>query len=233
MLSKNVFPMGLPIAVVVPVLNEAPNLRNLLPALVAAGFAQVIIADGGSSDESVAIAEAAGVITVQGVRGRGAQMNAGARQASVSILVFLHADTVLPPEAPALIERALRDPSIVGGCFRLRFDQKNALLGFYGLMSRFETALTTFGDQAYFVRAAAFKEAGGFPEWPFLEDVELRRRLLRLGRFVKLPICVTTSARRFEGEGVLRRQLMNAWILALHRCGLSADRLVRWYRPKR
>ena len=220
-------------AVVVPVLNEAANLRRLVPALIDAGFMQVIVADGGSTDESVAIAQAAGARTVLAPRGRGAQMNAGARQARAPVLVFLHADTLLPAQAPALIESALRDPQLVGGCFRLRFDRRGALLGLYGFMSRFETALTTFGDQAFFVRTSVFHASGGYPEWPFLEDVELRRRLLRLGRFRKLPVPVTTSARRFHGEGILLRQLLNGLILILHNCGVSADRLARWYRAER
>jgi hypothetical protein len=100
-------------------------------------------------------------------------------------------------------------------------------------MSRFDTALTTFGDQAYFVRATVFEAIGGFADWPFLEDVQLRRDLRERGRFVKLPIPVVTSARRFKGEGTVRRQLLNGLILLLFHCGISAQRLARWYRAER
>lgn len=82
------------------------------------------------------------------------------------------------------------------------------------------------------MRADAFREAGGFPAWPFLEDVEFRRRLKRHGRFVKLDAAVTTSARRFEAGGIVRQQLTNAIILCAFLMGVPADRLARWYRPE-
>ena len=96
--------------------------------------------------------------------------------------------------------------------------------------TRFETGLTTFGDQGFFMRRSAWAAAGGFPDQPFLEDVEMRRRLKRLGRFVKLAASVRTSARRFEAEGTLSRFALNAWILLLHRLGAAPERLLRFYR---
>jgi rSAM/selenodomain-associated transferase 2 len=222
------------ITAIVPVLNEAANLQTMLATLKQDAFDAIIVVDGESSDESAAVARRAGIVVIRSARGRGRQMNVGAAHASTPVLLFLHADTRLPAGAVALIERALRDPDVVGGCFRLSFETtRSALLRFYGTMSQFETALTTFGDQAYFVRTAVFKAIGGFPDWPFLEDVQLRRDLRQRGSFVKLPSPVVTSARRFSGEGTVRRQLLNALILLLFHCGISAQRLARWYRAER
>ena len=221
-----------PVAVIIPVLNEALHLSGTLDALRAQGIERPIVVDGGSEDDSVRIARAAGAVVLASPRGRAAQMNAGAAHATAANLLFLHADTALPADAIALIAGALQDPRTVGGCFRLRFDRRSALLDFYGWMTRFETAMTSFGDQAYFVRAGAFAQVGGFPNWPLLEDVELRRRLKQLGRFVKLPAPVVTSARRFTHEGIVRRQLLNGGILVLYGLGLPPQRLVRWYRSK-
>ena len=220
---------GCSIAVVIPALNEAANLERLLESLEQEGFHTLIVVDGGSKDESADIARRAGAIVIRSARGRGRQMNAGAAHASAPVLLFLHADTRLPSGAGALIEDALRDPTVVGGCFRLSFDKRSALLRFYASMTRFETALTTFGDQAYFVRASVFNGIGGYPEWPLLEDVQLRRDLRQRGRFVKLPSPVVTSARRFNREGTVRRQLLNGLVLLLFYCGISAERLARWY----
>lgn len=220
---------GCSIAVVIPALNEAANLERLLESLEREGFHTLIVVDGGSKDESADIAGRAGAIVIRSARGRGRQMNAGAAHASSPVLLFLHADTRLPSGAGALIEDALRDPDVVGGCFRLSFDRRSALLRFYASMTRFETALTTFGDQAYFVRASVFDGIGGYREWPLLEDVQLRRDLRQRGRFVKLPSPVVTSARRFNREGTVRRQLLNGLVLLLFYCGISAERLARWY----
>ena len=103
------------------------------------------------------------------------------------------------------------------------------MLGLYAAATRFDTALTSFGDQAFFASRTAYHAAGGFPAWSLMEDVELRRRLKRVGRFVKLRPRVTTSARRFEADGVARRQLRNGMILALFALGVSPERLSRMY----
>jgi GT2 family glycosyltransferase len=158
---------------------------------------------------------------VHGPRGRGLQLQAGADVASADALLFLHADTRLPPGAVALLRAALARPGVVGGAFRARFDTPGAVLALYSWVSRFETGLTTFGDQGMFCRRDAFSAAGGCPPWPFLEDVELRRRLKRRGRFVKLVPAVTTSARRYLSEGVIRRQLLNVAVLAAFHLGFS------------
>lgn len=216
--------------VIIPVLNEAERIGPLVRSLAAAGFLEIILADGGSTDGTTGIAQAAAPVSVvRAPRGRGVQINEAAKSAQSDVLVILHADATLPNDSLALILAAMSEPAVVGGCFRLRFDDKSAPMRFYAWTTRFETAFTTFGDQAFFFRRSIFQAIGGVPEWPFMEDVELRLRLKRNGRFIKLPQAVTTSARRFQMRGRLMGQLRNAAILAAFRLGVSPFRLARYY----
>jgi len=143
--------------------------------------------------------------------------------------MFLHDDTRLPSDAPTLLARAILEPDLEMACFRLRFDRDHWLLRLYALASRLESLFTTFGDQAMVIRRSAFDEIGGFPDWPLFEDVELARRLRRRGRIRKLPASVTTSARRYEANGLLRQQLSNALLLARFLLGASPQRLAQVY----
>ncbi|MCG8441624.1 MAG: TIGR04283 family arsenosugar biosynthesis glycosyltransferase [Caulobacterales bacterium] len=218
------------VSILIPTLNEAGRIGPLLRSLEPLGAGEILVIDAGSADGTADIARARPLVRVLTAdRGRGLQLDAGAQAATGDILLFLHADTRLPPRAITAITAALADPSVAGGAFRLRFDARHPLLALFAAATRFDTAFTTFGDQAFFVRREAYAAAGGCPPWPLLEDVELRRRLKRVGRFVKLRACVTTSARRFQADGVLRRQLKNAWILALFALGVSPARLSAMY----
>jgi rSAM/selenodomain-associated transferase 2 len=224
---------GADIAVLIPVLNEAARIGRRLDELTALGFGEIVVSDGGSSDSTASIAAGRpGVRMVAGVRGRGAQLQAALRHSSAPIVLILHADTQLPESAARLIRAALSDPAVAGGSFRMRFDNPSLPYAVYGWFTRFETPFTTFGDQAFFARRAAIEAGGGVPDWPLLEDVELRRRLLRQGRFVKLAAAVTTSARRFERYGVVRGQLLNALIVAGFWLGLSPRWLAARYRAE-
>lgn len=219
----------LSISVIIPTLNEASTIGGLLKDLGEQGFGQVIVADGGSRDSTVELADAAGVVALRSAAGRALQMNTGASAASGEVLIFLHADTRLPSGATEAISLVLRDPRVVGGCFRLRFEPSRPVLRLYGLASWVESYWTSFGDQAFFMRRSAFAAVGGFPQQPLMEDVEMRRHLKRVGRFVKLPSAVMTSARRFEKDGLLRRQALNGMMLTAYGLGISAERLKRFY----
>jgi GT2 family glycosyltransferase len=162
-------------------------------------------------------------------RGRGSQCSAGARMATGELLMFLHDDTELPHGASAAIDRAFADPRVVMTCFRLRFDQPHWLLALYGWFSRFESVWTTFGDQAMVVRRDAFDAAGGIPDWPLFEDVELARRMRRRGRVAKLPLAVTTSAVRYQANGVLTQQIGNALRMIRFLLGTPPERLAVRY----
>ena len=218
------------IAVVIPALNEARLIGGLLEALTQAGFDEVVVADGGSSDETAEIvAKFPKVRLIKSERGRGLQINAAVRATSAPIIVMLHADTRLPRGAAAFIRETLKRDGVSGGCFRLKFDQPALLLRLYAWFSRFETSVTTFGDQAFFMRRSVFDTVGGVPDWPFLEDVVLRDRLRAVGSFLKRPEAVVTSARRFMRRGPLLCQLRNVAVIAGFRCGMPVNALASFY----
>lgn len=218
------------ISVVVPTLNEAGVLARTLEGLPA-GFVDVVVADGGSTDATTAIAREHGARVTVARPGRGPQMNAGAAAAKGDVLLFLHADTALPPDAVARIGAALADPGVVAGAFLLGIDSPDPRLALIARAANLRTRLTRvpYGDQAPFVRRAAFDAAGGFPDVPIMEDVMLGRRLKRLGRIVVVPARVRTSARRWEREGVVRTTLRNAALITLYLLGVHPRRLARWY----
>jgi len=214
----------------VPVLNESAILAPALGYLKSiAGRMPVIVVDGGSVDGSPAIARKYFRTEVFGRANRGAQMNHGAERLDTDVLLFLHADSELPADFAPMIRGALRDGTVQGGCFRLRFDHPHPMLRFYAWFTRFSGRFFHFGDQAFFVRREVFEEIGGYLSVPFLEDVEFLRRLRQQGRFSILQGEVRTSARRFLRRGIVRQQLRNIVIVALFELGLPANRLIRLY----
>jgi rSAM/selenodomain-associated transferase 2 len=225
---------GAGLSVVIPALNEAAVLGRTLDGLPA-GVGEVVVADGGSTDATREVARAHGARVVTGAVGRGPQMNAGAAAAGGSVLLFLHADTALPARAPERIAAALADPAVVGGAFRLGIASDDRFLKLVAGAANLRTRLTGvfYGDQAPFVRRAAFDALGGFPPFPVMEDVAFGRRLKRLGRVVLLEAPVATSARRWERENPLFTTARNTALLSLFLLGVSPRRLARWYRPVR
>jgi rSAM/selenodomain-associated transferase 2 len=231
--SPNASPKASMISVVLPTLNEVRHIAERIAQLRQIGVAEIIVADGGSTDGTVAVCqEADGVTLVTCEPGRGRQIRAGVAASRHAHIIVLHADTRLPPTGCAAVNAALSDPSVCGGSFRLSFDEDGLPFRVYAACSRIESGLTTFGDQAFFFRLADFDAAGGTPDWPLFEDVELRRRLLRRGRFVKLPIAVTTSARRFRAHGPYVTQLINVALVIAFKLGVSPVRLARYYYRK-
>lgn len=156
-------------------------------------------------------------------------MNAGARAASGDVLLFLHADTLLPPGALAVVTHTLDDPSAEAGAFRLRFDVATPLLHVYSYCTRMPWPLICFGDRTLFMRRSTFEEVGGFPEVPIFEDLEMVRRLHRRGGFRFITTAVTTSARRFLERGPLRQQLLNTRLWLQYVAGVDPHRLARFY----
>jgi rSAM/selenodomain-associated transferase 2 len=221
------------LSVVVPALDEAANLARLLPDLRRAWpDTEIIVADGGSRDGTTDVVRGqAGVRLLAGARGRARQMNAGARQAGGDVLLFLHADTRLPDGAPGAIAAALADPAVVGGRFDVRFDSRRRVLGMVAWFMNARSRATSIctGDQAIFVRRAAFEAVGGYPDIPLMEDIELCRRLKARGRLAALRARVTTSARKWEREGPLRTIGLMWALRLLYFCGVAPARLHRWY----
>jgi rSAM/selenodomain-associated transferase 2 len=196
------------LSIIVPVLNEGLilplTLEQLLP--YRAHGAQVIVVDGGSQDGSMEIARRSDVIVLNSSRGRALQMNAGAQAASGDILVFLHADTELPPNADQLIDGALRDSRHVWGRFNVCIKGRLRILAVVSILMNWRSRLTGIatGDQAIFVARSAFEKIGRFPEQPIMEDIELSKRLRALSRPVSLRARVIVSGRRWETHGVWR-----------------------------
>jgi rSAM/selenodomain-associated transferase 2 len=216
------------LSVVVPTLNEALGIRAALEALapLRARGHEVIVADGGSSDDTMQIALALSEKVIHAPRGRARQMNAGARAASGDCLLFLHADTRLPPGADELIMASVK--THLWGRFDVAIEGRHPLLKVVACAMNLRSRLTGIatGDQAIFVRRAAFP---GFPEIALMEDVAFCRRMKRLGS----PACrrerVRTSGRRWESRGVLRTILL-MWRLRLaYFLGADPDELSRRY----
>lgn len=218
------------ISVVIPTLNEASclgaclrSIRDELPG------AEVLVVDGGSVDGTAAIAAASGVRVLYAPHGRGIQCNVGGSHAAGAIVMFLHADTTLPVGAESLIIERFRRPGVDVATFRLSFDDEHPLLRFSAFFTRFDSRWSKFGDQVIMMRKEVFLRAGGFRAWPFLEDVEILRRLRAETRIHVLSAAVRTSARRFQADGYYRRQLRSAWILIRFFLGVSPHVLAREY----
>jgi rSAM/selenodomain-associated transferase 2 len=223
-------------AVIIPTLDEAQRLPATLTAARKAfgDAAEYIVSDGGSGDATCDVAAHLGAQVIQGERGRGDQLQRGFRDARADICVFLHADTLLPANAPDALERALLNPAVVGGAFSLDLTGS----GHGGLWLRVlqrainaRTRLfnTATGDQVIFARRFVLQQLGGVPCVPLFEDVRLCRALKRKGRFVILPDRVATSARLWQQLGTSRGIMLHLSLRALHALGASPRFLARHY----
>jgi rSAM/selenodomain-associated transferase 2 len=219
--------------VIIPTLNEAVALPATLARVRAVWpTAKIIVSDGGSADATTTLARAAGATVVTGPPSRGQQLRTGAAAATAgSWWLFLHADTLLPPDAAAVVARFVAIPGATVATFRLRFDQPRFFLRLCAWFTRFDTVWTRFGDQGILISREAYATLGGFPAWPLFEDVALLRAARRLRPVFSLPSAVTTSARRFARHGHLRQQLRNALLLRRFLAGESPHRLAALYAP--
>jgi len=171
------------------------------------------------------------VVLLTAPPGRAPQMNAGAAASRGQILLFLHADTLLPPDARSAIEKALEDPAYVGGRFDVRFERDSGLGRLIGCLINLRSRWTGIatGDQAIFVRRSVFERLGGFSDIPIMEDVDLTQRLKRIGRVAALRLQVVTSFRRWDACGPIRTIAL-MWVLRfLYWVGLSPGTLSRFY----
>ena len=227
--------MAAPIlSIVVPALNEAAGIVAALSALkpFTARGAQLIVADGASSDDTVVLARAAGATVITAPRGRALQMNAGAQQADAAVLLFLHADTLLPEDADQLIAAALASGTNDWGRFDVRIAGHSPMLrvvaALMNLRSRWSGIAT--GDQAIFMTRAAFDAVGGFPAQPLMEDIEMSHRLLKRSRPACLRAKVLTSGRRWETRGVWRTVLLMWRLRFAYWRGAAPEHLAELYR---
>lgn len=222
-------------SVVMPVLNEAGGIEEALAALapLRARGVQVVVADGGSTDATVALARPLADVVIGAPRGRGAQMNAGAAMSSGDVLLFLHADTRLPGDADALIRDALARSGYTAGSFWGRFDVRIAgahpLFPVIAAMMNLRSRLTGIatGDQAIFMSRAAF--GPGFPDIALMEDIAMAKRLKRTGPPLCIASPVVTSGRRWEKHGVMKTILLMWGLRLAYFFGANPAWLARCY----
>ena len=223
------------LSVVVPAHNEEATIgQTLAHTRERVQPHELWVANVCSTDRTGEIASRyARVLTLDSTRG--AALNQAAALASGEVLLFLHADTLLPPETATLIETALADPSVVGGAFRLRLDDPGWLARLVSRAVNVRSALlgTFFGDQGLFVRSEVFARVGGYRDWSVMEDLEILSRLRRQGRLALLKAEVVTSARRHRRGGWVKT-LATIWaICLLFRLGVPSQAMLRLYQPQR
>jgi rSAM/selenodomain-associated transferase 2 len=220
------------ISIIVPVFNEASLIRPFLQHLrKRAPDAEIIVADGGSSDGTDRLAAGFCDQLVESDRGRGRQMNTGARAARGEILWFVHVDAKLPLQCLDEIRRIMDDPNVVGGYFRIRLPRSmvyrltDSFAHYAGILLRMRC-----GDHGIFCRRTTFLDIGGFPDVPLMEDVEFFRRLHRCGRVQHSERRITVSPRRYEALGRTRLTLAYGVIATLYLFGVPLSALARIYR---
>jgi rSAM/selenodomain-associated transferase 2 len=228
------------ISIIIPVLNEAATIQKTLTRLQNVPDMEAIVVDGGSRDETVTLAKRCGegfapsseFKVISAAAGRARQMNTGAAIATGDILLFLHADTHLPPEFDTLVRQALQNPSTIAGAFELRIDANLRGVRLIEKMVNVRSHFLSmpYGDQAIFLKASTFHDLDGFPDIPIMEDFELMLQLRRQGRISIVPAPVITSGRRWQKLGVMKTTLLNQLIIASYFLGIPPTQLVRWYR---
>jgi rSAM/selenodomain-associated transferase 2 len=224
------------ISIIVPVLNEATIVTNTLLSLQP--FRQrgheVIVVDGGSTDASVLLSRPLADQVIRSPRGRSRQMNVGAKAAKGEILLFLHADTILPKKADRMINEGVSAKKKVWGRFDVSLSGKNPLLciieSLMNLRSRISGIAT--GDQGIFVRRELFERVGGFPDIDLMEDIALSRTLKKVGRPLCLRQRVLTSDRRWREKGILRTILLMWFLRGAYFCNANPRRLAKLYYPE-
>lgn len=218
------------VSVIIPTLNEAEHLGKTIESLRRYGACEIIVVDGGSTDETLEIARTADV-RMTAPRGRASQMNAGASQAKGTYLLFLHADCQIECGALEEVRRICAATNVAAGCFRMRIQATGPLYRCIEWSATWRTRLTglIYGDQGMFLRRSVFDSVGGFPPVALMEDLCLSRRLKRLGRILVADSSIYVSARRWQRCGIVRQTLRNWTLTALAGLGVHPNRLARFY----
>lgn len=222
-------------SIIIPVLHESKIINTLLDSLdhlKSDDSFEIIVVDGSPTQDTLKVITKKNVMKYSSPQGRGRQMNEGVAHATGDILIFLHADTVLPSNALILILASLGSQCYVGGAFTLSIQSQNPLLTIIALGSTFRSRLTRapYGDQVIFIRKSYFDALGGYREIPLMEDVELMRRIRKKrGRIIILSTRVLTSDRRWNQEGFLYTTVRDLIIIFLYWCGMSAEKLAKFY----
>jgi rSAM/selenodomain-associated transferase 2 len=223
------------VGIVVPALNEAAHLDGILSDVRAIEcVGDVLVVDGGSSDGTVELARSAGARVITAARGRGQQLNAGARAVAGDWLCFLHADVRMPRGARDALPAAVADERVSAAVWRFAVDAGGLWFRLIelGAWIRDRIGGLTYGDQGLLVRRSLYEAVGGFPEIPVMEDVAMIRALKRRGVVHHLDASLVVSARRWEREGPFKTWIRNALLVTAYLGGVPPKRLVRWYRPE-
>ncbi|MCC7210982.1 MAG: TIGR04283 family arsenosugar biosynthesis glycosyltransferase [Candidatus Brocadia sp.] len=217
------------ISVVIPALNEESHLEKTLQSVTKQeGDYEFFVVDGGSSDNTVTIAKRYTTV-INSLRGRAIQMNTGAKACSGDILLFLHADTILPDCAFREIRKRMKDVSVAGGSFYIAFDADTFILKGVSFVTRFNFRLFHFGDQGIFVRRTVFQTLQGYKEMPIMEDYDFYKRLGKQGKVILIRMPVISSARRFVRKGVIRQLFMNKLVVLAYWAGVDIQTIKRFY----
>lgn len=228
-LGKQVVGMNQKVSVIIPTYNEEKTIHSTLENLFTKQAPdEVIVVDGGSTDNTVALAKEWTTV-LRTEKGRARQMNRGAQAATVDIFLFLHADTKLPDNGLNLIRDEIQKGTKAGR-FRMKFDDRHWLLRFYESYTRFQ--FFSYGDQGFFVRRGLFEELGGFREDVPFEDIDFYKRLRQrtTPAIIKRP--VITSARRFGGVGYLKQKFVNLFLVSLYYIGFDVFSLKKKFYPE-
>ena len=219
------------ISIIIPALNEADCIENTLSMLTHREAVEVIVVDGGSTDGTAGLAESCGARVLTAEPSKSGQMNSGARVAGGDILLFLHADTILPENFEKSIISAIYQDGVAAGAFQLRINSASMGLRFIEKVANWRSRhlQTPYGDQGIFVTKSLFHAIGGYPDMVIMEDFELIRRLKRRGKIVILDSAVNTSPRRWQNMGIFKTWLLNQMIAIAYILGYPPERLAGWY----
>ena len=222
------------VSVIIPALNEGVQIAATLQSAFTGRPHEIILVEGGSTDDTRAIAEAAGATVIHSQPGRARQMNAGAAQATGNVLLFLHADTVLPDGWTRIVQETLEQRGVVAGSFGFRIAEQFAGRRLVEWMTNLRSRWfqNPYGDQTQFLQRALFEELGGFADLPIMEDYELNQRLRKRGRIATSWAVAVTSGRRWKKLGVIRTTLVNRVVIAGFHLGMRPETLARLYRGK-
>lgn len=221
------------VSVIIPTWNEAENLKELIPLLTNKGgefISEIIVVDGGSTDETVKLSKMLGVkVLVSKIKSRAEQLNLGARYATGNLLFFVHADT-RPTKSFADDLQIAKLKGYKAGCFRYKFDSDRFLLKINSWFTRFNGLFSGGGDQTLFISRELFNTLGGYdPKFCLMEDFELVRRIKQRSKFYIIPKTITVSARKYRDNSWLRVQLANLFVFSLFYMGVAPEKLKRYY----
>ena len=218
------------VSVIIPTLNEADRIAEVIEQTRKLGECEIIVVDGGSIDQTLNAAQSADVC-LTAPQGRATQQNAAAKAASGDVLLFLHADCRLEPGCLQAVCDSLQDDRIVGGCFRQTIDAAGVRYRLVesGNALRVKLCKWAYGDQGIFVRREVFEQLGGFPELRLMEDLFFMKKLKKAGRFVLLDARIHVSPRRWQQTGVIRQTIKNWTLITLAHTGISPNRLAKFY----